>query len=133
MLSGETTDTNFIVFGLTRPGFETTSYRTRGEHAQHDATDTIQQHFRWYILYYLQSVKNKWWPGLAWCKYILYYCEKKIKQWWSSIPLISTKWTTTSHFNSLNTQKATTYVIGNPTTGFGQAQTYCVIQAITSW
>jgi hypothetical protein len=80
MLSREATDTNFIVFGLTRPGFETTSYRTRGEHAQHDATDTIQQHFRWYILYYLQSVKNKWWPGLAWCKYILYYCEKKIKQ-----------------------------------------------------
>jgi hypothetical protein len=32
-LSGEAANTNFIVFGLTRPGFEPTIYRTRGEHA----------------------------------------------------------------------------------------------------
>ena len=41
MLSGEPTNTNFIVFGLTRPGFEPTIYRTRGEHANHYATDAV--------------------------------------------------------------------------------------------
>ena len=35
MLSGEATNTNFIVLGLTRPGFEPTIYCTRGEHANH--------------------------------------------------------------------------------------------------
>ena len=35
VLSGEATNTNFIVFGLTRPGLEPTIYRTRGEHANH--------------------------------------------------------------------------------------------------
>jgi hypothetical protein len=33
MLSGETTNANFIVFCWTRPGRETTIYHTRGEHA----------------------------------------------------------------------------------------------------
>ena len=41
MLSGEATNTNFIVFGLTRPGFEPTIYRTRGEHVYHYATDAV--------------------------------------------------------------------------------------------
>ena len=41
MLSGEATNTNFIVFGLTRPGLEFTIYRTRGEHANHCATDVV--------------------------------------------------------------------------------------------
>jgi hypothetical protein len=36
---GEATNTNFIVFGLTRSGLELTIYRTRGEHANHYATD----------------------------------------------------------------------------------------------
>jgi len=31
VLSGEATNTNFIVFGLTRPGLEPTIYRIRGE------------------------------------------------------------------------------------------------------
>ena len=35
MLSGETTNTNFIVFGLARPVLELTIYRTWGEHANH--------------------------------------------------------------------------------------------------
>jgi hypothetical protein len=39
MLSGEATHTNFIVFSLTRSGIEPTIYRTRGEHANHYATD----------------------------------------------------------------------------------------------
>ena len=43
MLSGEATNTNCIVFGLTRSGLEPTSYRTGGEHANHYvyATDAV--------------------------------------------------------------------------------------------
>jgi hypothetical protein len=36
---GEATNTNFSVFGLTRPGLELTIYRTRIEHATHYTTD----------------------------------------------------------------------------------------------
>jgi hypothetical protein len=32
---------NFIVFGLTRPGFEPTIYRNRGDHANYYATEAI--------------------------------------------------------------------------------------------
>jgi len=32
MLSGEATNTNSIVFGLTLPGLEPTIYNTQGEH-----------------------------------------------------------------------------------------------------
>jgi hypothetical protein len=39
MLIGEATHTNAIVLGLTRPVLERTIYRTRGEHANHYATD----------------------------------------------------------------------------------------------
>jgi len=31
VLSGEATNTNFIFFGLTRPGLELVNYHTRGE------------------------------------------------------------------------------------------------------
>jgi hypothetical protein len=41
VLSGEATNTNFKVFGLTRPGLEPTIYRTRGEHANHYTTDAV--------------------------------------------------------------------------------------------
>jgi hypothetical protein len=41
MLSGEATNTNFIVFGLTRPELEPTIYHTQGEHANHYATDPV--------------------------------------------------------------------------------------------
>ena len=41
MLSGEATNTNFVVFSLTRPGLELTIYRTRGEHANHYTTDAV--------------------------------------------------------------------------------------------
>jgi hypothetical protein len=43
VLSGEATNTNFIVFGLTQPGLEPTIYRTRGEHTNHYATDGVHQ------------------------------------------------------------------------------------------
>jgi hypothetical protein len=42
MLSGEATNTNCIVFGLTRPGLKPTIYRTRGQHANHYATDAVK-------------------------------------------------------------------------------------------
>jgi hypothetical protein len=40
-ISGESTNTNVIVFGLSRPGLEPTIYHTRGEHANHYATDAV--------------------------------------------------------------------------------------------
>ena len=39
VLSGETANINYIVFGITPPGLEPTIYRTRGEHAIHYTTD----------------------------------------------------------------------------------------------
>ena len=41
MLSGEATNINFIIFGLTRSGLELTIHRTRGEHANHYTTDAV--------------------------------------------------------------------------------------------
>ena len=41
VLRGEATNTNFIVFGLTRPELEPTICRTRGKHANHYATDAV--------------------------------------------------------------------------------------------
>jgi hypothetical protein len=41
MLSGEATNTNFIVFGLTRSGLKPTSYHTWVEHVNHYATDAV--------------------------------------------------------------------------------------------
>ena len=41
MLSGEATNTNFIVCDLTPIEFEPTNYRTRGEHVDHYATDAL--------------------------------------------------------------------------------------------
>jgi hypothetical protein len=43
VLSAEAPNTNFIVFGLTRPGLESTIYHTRGEHANHYTTDAVVQ------------------------------------------------------------------------------------------
>jgi hypothetical protein len=42
VLNGEATNTMSIVFGLTGSGFESTSYRTRGEHTNNYTTDAIQ-------------------------------------------------------------------------------------------
>jgi hypothetical protein len=41
VLSRESTNTNFIVLGLTRSGIEPTTYRTQGEHAKQYATDVV--------------------------------------------------------------------------------------------
>ena len=42
VVSGEATNTNFIIFGLIRSGLEPTIYRTGGEHANHYTTDAVQ-------------------------------------------------------------------------------------------
>ena len=44
VLCEEATNTNFIIFGLTRPVLEPTIYRTRGEHANYYATDAVELH-----------------------------------------------------------------------------------------
>jgi hypothetical protein len=41
MLTGEATNTHFIVFGLTLLGLERTIYRTQGEHANHYTTAAV--------------------------------------------------------------------------------------------
>jgi len=41
VLSEEATNTNFIVFGLTRSRHESTIYHTRGEHTNHYTTDAV--------------------------------------------------------------------------------------------
>ena len=41
MLSGETTNTNFIVFGVTRPGLEPTTYCTWGEHGNQYVIEVV--------------------------------------------------------------------------------------------
>jgi hypothetical protein len=41
VLSEEATNTNFIVFSLTRSGLEPTIYHTRGEHANHYTIDAV--------------------------------------------------------------------------------------------
>jgi hypothetical protein len=41
MLSGETANTNFIVFNLIWPGLEPTIYCTEGEYANNYTTDAV--------------------------------------------------------------------------------------------
>jgi hypothetical protein len=41
MLSGEETNTKFIVLGLTQSGLEPMIYCTRGKHANHYSTDVV--------------------------------------------------------------------------------------------
>jgi len=42
MLCREATNTNFIVFALTRPGLELTMYHTLDEHANNNIIDAVQ-------------------------------------------------------------------------------------------
>jgi hypothetical protein len=44
VLSGKATNTNFIVFGLTRSGLGPTIYRIQGKHANHYTTDAVKKH-----------------------------------------------------------------------------------------
>jgi hypothetical protein len=72
VLRGEATNTNFIVFGLTKPGHEPTIYHTRGEHANHYATDAsssiwvqLKSHLRWCCEVVLPEVKSVTWPEVT--------------------------------------------------------------------
>ena len=51
---GEATNTNFIFFCLTRPQFVPTIYRTRGEHANHYATDAVPYFYLIFINFFNQ-------------------------------------------------------------------------------
>jgi hypothetical protein len=59
MLSGETTNTNFIVFGLTQPGLEPTIYCTQGEHANQYATNAINVIGDYMLLGFVVSSSTK--------------------------------------------------------------------------
>jgi len=48
----------------------------------------------------------------------------------STIPLISTKQTITSHLKSLNIKRSTAYDIGNPGPRLGQAQKCCGVKSV---
>ena len=51
MLSGETANTHFTVYGLTRSGLEPTIYHTQCEHAKYYTTDAEAK------LIYVRNVK----------------------------------------------------------------------------
>ena len=57
-LGGEATNTNFIVFGFTRPGLESMIYSTWGEHANHYATDAVYQ--VWYNILCIAQFQVSW-------------------------------------------------------------------------
>jgi hypothetical protein len=56
VLSGEATHTNCIVFGLTRPGLQTTIYRTLGEHVNRYATDDVVMGSLNFLFYVLNTI-----------------------------------------------------------------------------
>jgi hypothetical protein len=68
VLSGEATTTNFIVFGLIRPGLESTIYRTRGEHANHYVTDAVTTYVIVKVLQYniTNNIKNQFSSDYNW-------------------------------------------------------------------
>ena len=57
MLSGEATNTKFIVFGLTRSGLESTIYRTQGEYANNNTTDEVLYVLDDNKLFFIQIIK----------------------------------------------------------------------------
>ena len=62
MLSGEATNNNFIVFGLTRLVLDPKIYRSQGEHPNHYATDavTMQDEFlEWQYFSYIMMISSE--------------------------------------------------------------------------
>ena len=101
MLSGEATNTNCIVFGLTRLGLQPTIYRTLGEHVNRYATDDVVMgslNFLFYVLNTIDrkvqcvKVNNSLESSKSECKQFLQYQQSKC-----------------SRFKSLNIRK-TTYI-----------------------
>ena len=64
MLSGKVTNTNLIVFALTRPGLEPTIYNTRGKHSNHYTTDAVKNLIQQSLFYLLGKDKNEFFPFL---------------------------------------------------------------------
>ena len=59
VLIGKATNTNSIVFGLTRSGLEPTTYRHRGEHDNPFTTDAVRIHIEVYsIVIYLLAIRG---------------------------------------------------------------------------
>ena len=58
MLSGEATNTNFIVFGLTQSGHEPMIYQTRGVHYNHYTTNSVAMDFVLILRYELTQKMN---------------------------------------------------------------------------
>jgi hypothetical protein len=57
--------------------------------------------------------------------------QRKFKRWWSTIPLMSTKRTITSHLKSLNTKRRTTeYYVGNQGPGVGHVHNYSGLKSV---
>jgi hypothetical protein len=56
VLSGEATNTNFIVFGFTSSGLEPMIYHIRGEHAYPYATDAVHSNVLVSISYVITSI-----------------------------------------------------------------------------
>jgi hypothetical protein len=62
VLIGKATNTNSIVFGLTRSGLEPTIYRHRGEHDNHSTTDAVRIHIEVYsIVIYFTGYQGQSW------------------------------------------------------------------------
>jgi hypothetical protein len=61
---GEATNTNFIVFGLTRSGLVPTIYHTRGEHANHYTTDGVTHNL------IILSVHDEGFCGVHYIRYL---------------------------------------------------------------
>jgi hypothetical protein len=111
VLSGEATNTNLIVFGLTRLGLQPTIYRTLGEHVNRYATDDVVMGSFYFLFYVLntidrkvQSVKvnNSLESSKSECKQLLQYQQSKF-----------------SRFKSLNIRK-TTYMALDMHVWFGE-------------
>ena len=61
MLSGEKTNINSKVFGLTRPGLETTIYRTLDGYSNHYATDAVFIKNKHFIVRLFLHIKTHFW------------------------------------------------------------------------
>ena len=95
ILSGEATNINFIVIGLTRSGLEPTIYHIWGRHANHYTTDAyhlriisqLKLYGLTWILFYVISIKNR----LNLCFFLkhVYKDSRKCSNWFDLNNIIS--------------------------------------------
>ena len=96
MFSDETTNTNFIVFGLTLSGLEPTIYHIRGEHANHYTTDAT----RTYVQYQERIAHDRTRMNVIhmWHDYTIVHNQTSIYYTCNIIGLLL-MWTTAIKFN----------------------------------